>query len=125
MSNFLATILKAWEQRTGPAVFTTVDAVGNPNAVYVGSVWFFDEQSIIIADNYFYKTRANVLGGSSGSLLFITTDGPAYQLKGRLEYHTDGEYFRAMKQSNPDRHPGHAAVVLIVDEVYSGSTQLL
>jgi len=78
----------------------------------------------VVADNYFSKTRANILAGSLGSVLFITKDGQAYQIKGHLEYHTAGAIFDDMKQWNPPRHPGHAAVALNVEQVYSGSQRL-
>ena len=62
---------------------------------------------IVIADNYFAKTKKNILSGSKGSVLFITKDGTAYQAKGTIEYHREGEVFDDMKTWNPEKHPGH------------------
>ncbi|MDD5663124.1 MAG: hypothetical protein PHT71_02550 [Victivallaceae bacterium] len=79
---------------------------------------------IVIADNYFDKTKANILNGSVGTVLFITEDNKAYQVKGTLEYHRDGSMFDFMKCWNPEKHPGHAATVLTPNAVYSGAKKL-
>lgn len=115
----------AWEKREGPIVLTTVDEKGQPNSIYATCVSMFDEETLVVADNYFDKTRRNLKAGSRGSLLFITAEGKSYQVKGRMEYHTEGAVFQDMKKWNPAKHPGHAAAVLIVEEVYSGAKKLL
>ena len=117
-------VIQAWEDRNGPVVLTTVDAEGNPNAIYATCVGRFDESTLVIADNYFDKTRANIKNGSRGSVLFITKGNKAYQVKGVLEYHTEGALFDFMKSWNPEKHPGHAAAVLRVEEVFSGAKKL-
>jgi hypothetical protein len=45
-------------------------------------------------------------------------------LKGRFEYVTAGPVFEEMKRWNPPRHPGVAAAVLHVEEVYNGAERL-
>ncbi|MFA5258381.1 MAG: pyridoxamine 5'-phosphate oxidase family protein, partial [Opitutales bacterium] len=102
-----------------------VDSAGVPNAIYVTCVREYDGNSIVIADNYFNKTRANIQAGSSGSILFITNAGKSYQLKGRIEYHTSGPVYDAMKTWNSDKHPGVAAAALKVERVYCGGEQLV
>jgi len=118
-------VSSAWKARKGPVVFTTVNADGIPNAIYATCVSMFDDETLIVADNYFDKTRTNIFGGTKGSILFITEESTAYQIKGSLEYLKDGEIFDDMKKWNPSEHPGHAAVALRVEEVYSGSEKLL
>jgi len=103
---------------------TTVDENGTPNSIYATCVSKFDDETIVIADNYFDKTQKNIFTGSKGSVLFITDEDKAFQVKGTLEYHKDGEIFDDMKKWNPAKHPGHAAVALKVEEVYSGSEKL-
>lgn len=117
-------VSKAWDARKGPVIFATVDENGIPNAIYATCVSKFDDDTIVIADNYFDKTRKNIFAGSRGSLLFITGEDEAFQLKGTIEYHTEGTVFDDMKQWNPKQHPGNAAAVLKVEEVYSGSEKL-
>ena len=125
MSALPQKVSKAWDGRKGPIIFTTVDENGVPNAIYATCVSKFNEETIVIADNYFGKTRENILAGSKGSILFITDEEQAFQIKGAIEYHKDGEIFEDMKKWNPENHPGHAAAALKVEEVYSGTKKLL
>ena len=118
-------VSKAWDDRKGPAVLTTVDDTGVPNAIYVTCISKFGEDSIVVADNFLDKTRKNILAGSKASLLFITNDGKAFQIKGAVEYHKSGDVFEDMKEWNPKKHPGHAAAAVKVKEVYSGAERLL
>jgi len=46
-------VVEAWEKRNGPVVLTTVDADGTPNSIYATCVSMFDDETIVIADNYF------------------------------------------------------------------------
>lgn len=115
---------QAWDDREGPIVLTTIDAEGNPNAIYATCVRKVSQDMLIVADNFFNKTRANILAGSRGSLLFITKEGTSYQVKGRIEYHTEGSVFDAMKAWNPETLPGHGAAALMVEQVFRGAEQL-
>jgi len=63
--------------------------------------------------------------GSSASFLFITDEDKSYQVKGNIEYLTSGPIFDDMKQWNPEKHPGHAAVAVVVKEIFSGSEKLV
>ena len=116
---------QAWENREGPIILTTVDAEGIPNAIYATCVRKFTQDTWVVADNFFNKTRANILSGSKGALLFITKEGKSYQVKGHIEYHTEGPVFEDMKQWNPTKLPGHAAAALKVEHVFSGGEQII
>ena len=118
-------VSQAWDRRHGPIVLATVDSMGGPNIIYATCVRRYGEDKIVIADNYFSKTKANILAGSKGALLLITDDHTAYQIKGTFEYLTSGEIFDDMKTWLDPKHPGHAAVVLHVEQAFSGATQLL
>lgn len=115
---------QAWINREERSIFTTVDKDGIPNSVYITCTARYGEDLIVVADNYFDKTKKNILSGSPGSVLFITKDGTAYQAKGSVEYHREGKIFEDMKTWNPEKHPGHAAAVLKVEEVYSGAEKI-
>jgi len=118
-------VSKAWDERKGPVIFTTVDEKGIPNAIYATCVNKFDEETLVIADNFFDKTRKNILAGTKGSIVFITDENKSFQVKGAIEYHKDGDIFEDMKKWNPKELSGHAAAVLKVEAVYSGSEKLL
>ena len=117
-------VKEAWGKREGPAILATVDGTGMPNIIYVGAVGLYGDERLVIADNYFDKTRRNIKAGSKGAVLFMTSDKKAYQLKGSLEYHSAGPVFDDMKKWNPPQHPGHAAAALVVVEVYSGAQRV-
>ena len=125
MANLPESVSRAWEDRDGAVVLTTVDESGNPNSIYATCVGKFSEDTLVVADNYFDKTRKNILAGSRGSILFITREGKSFQVKGCIEYVTEGEVFDFMKNWNPEKHPGHAATALKIEEVYSGAKKLL
>ncbi len=116
---------KAWDSRKGPIVFTTVGEKGISNSIYATCVSKYDEGTIVVANNYFDKTQKNILSGSRGSILFITDEGKSYQIKGSIKYYTEGDVFDDMKKWNPEKHPGHGAAAVEVEEVYSGAKKLL
>ena len=118
-------VSKAWEDREGPIILSTVDEDGNPNSIYATCVSKFNEDTIVVANNFFSKTLKNILAGSKGSILFITKEGKSYQIKGSVEYHKEGAVFDDMKKWNPTKLPGHAAAALKVEDVYSGAEKLL
>ncbi|NCD33259.1 MAG: pyridoxamine 5'-phosphate oxidase family protein [Spartobacteria bacterium] len=124
MSKLPESVCRAWENREDAVVFTTVDAEGVPNSIYATCVSKYDDETLVVADNYFDKTRKNILAGSKASMLFITKEGKSFQVKGSVDYVKEGPVFDDMKTWNPQKHPGHAAAALKVEAVYSGSEKL-
>lgn len=118
-------VSEAWDKKDGAIVLSTVDDKGLPNSIYATCVGKFDDETLVVADNYFDKTKKNLQSGSKGSILFITGEGKSFQVKGTMEYHTDGPVFDDMKKWNPAKHPGHGAAALKVEEVYSGAKKLI
>ena len=110
--------------RSGPVILATLSPDGTPNIIYATCVSAFGSDRLVVADNYFDKTRKNIQAGSRGALLFRSKTGKAFQVKGVLEYHTEGEVFAHMQTWNPPQHPGHAAVALRIEAVYSGAEKL-
>jgi len=117
-------VTEAWDSRKGPAIFATVDEDGTPNVIYVGCLGRRGDDTLVVADNYFDKTRRNIKAGSKGAFLFMGGDGKPYQVKGSIEYHTEGPVFDEMKVWNPQQHPGNAAAALKVEAVYAGAEKL-
>ncbi|MCP3941493.1 MAG: pyridoxamine 5'-phosphate oxidase family protein [Desulfobacteraceae bacterium] len=118
-------VSKAWENRKGPIILSTVNNKGIPNSIYATCVSKYNDDIIVIANNYFSKTLKNIEDNSKGSILFITKEDKSYQVKGSIEYHKNGLVFEDMKKWNPKNYPGHAAAALKVEEVYSGAEKLL
>ena len=118
-------LVQAWEKREGPLVLSTVSNDKQPNAIYATCVSLFEDNTILVADNYLNKTKQNVLDGSYGSALFISDEYKSFQLKGPLQYVTEGRYFQNMKTWNPDKHPGKGVVVLKIEQAFSGAEKIL
>ena len=118
------TVKQAWTKREGPVVLATVNNEGIPNIIYATCVSLYGDERLVVADNYFDKTRANIKADSKAAVLFITGDSKAYQLKGTVEYLTSGPIFDDMKSWNPPEHPGHAAAAIVVEEVFSGAERI-
>jgi len=125
MSAMSTDLIQAWENREGPIVLVTVNADGTPNAIYATCVGKYDDSTLVVADNYFNKTRENILGANhQGCILFMAKGGKACQVKGTIEYHREGPIFDCMKSWNPKQHPGNAAAALKVTSAFSGAKQL-
>ena len=124
MSKLPDIICSAWEGREGPTVFATADKNGDPNTIYVTSIKLLEEGKVVIANNFFQKTRANIASDSKGAVLFITKEGKSYQLKGSLEYFESGAIYEDMRQWADPQYPRVAAAVLNVEEAYSGSGKI-
>ena len=124
MTGLPESVRHAWEDRDDPVILATVNENGVPNIIYVTCVGMYADDRLVVADNYFDKTRKNALRGGAGSMLFRDKKGITYQVKGTLEYHSKGEIFDFMKKWNPQQHPGHAALALKVEAVFSGAEQL-
>ena len=114
----------AWNQREARMIFTTVSSSGEPNAVWVLCVDKLDDQRILIANNFFNKTLENIKAGSQGSLLFIAPEREAYQIKGSLEYYTDGPIYKNMKNWLDPKFAGVGAVILNIESIYYGAEKV-
>lgn len=119
-----AVVAEAWATRVGPAVLATVGDDGQPNLIYTKFIRRYDATRFVIADNLMGKTFHNIQAGSTGALLFLTRAGRSFQLKGGLQYHQQGPLFEDMKSWNPPHLNGRAAVVLVLEEVYTGADRL-
>jgi len=115
----------AWKLHKKEVVFTTVSKDGIPNSVYVAIIFLQDENTIVIADNKFDKTNKNIADGSSASVLFITEEYAAYQIKGSIKCYTEGPIYDAMKKANKEGYPGHKAVAINIEEVFKGAEKLV
>ncbi len=118
-------VSEAWQNKQDAIVFSTVNADGTPNSIYVTCVSMYNETQVLVANNFFSKTLENIQAGSKGSILFITKEDKSFQLKGMLSYFTEGELFDDMKKWNPTRLPGHGVAVLEIQEVFAGAQKLL
>ncbi|MCK5768613.1 MAG: pyridoxamine 5'-phosphate oxidase family protein [Candidatus Atribacteria bacterium] len=103
--------------------FGTATLDGNPNINMVGSKKIQDDETIILADNYFNKTLANIRKNNKGTLLTKRAkDKLWYQLKGTYEYISEGPEYEELKQwvkSVKETLPAKGMIVFKVNEIYN------
>jgi predicted pyridoxine 5'-phosphate oxidase superfamily flavin-nucleotide-binding protein len=110
-------------------VVSTASKAGVPNAVPIGIMKFHDDETLIVVDNYFLKTRENInrnpwvaitcwdMEEKDGKL--ITKDG--FQLKGKVKIEDNGplyEKIRAEVKAINANLPAKAIVLVKVEEIY-------
>jgi predicted pyridoxine 5'-phosphate oxidase superfamily flavin-nucleotide-binding protein len=117
-------VASAWLEREGPLVLTTVDDNGMPNAIYIGVAKMITDGRLAVADNYFYKTIANIRSKCKASILFITKNRKSYQIKGRIDYHSEGPLYEEMLTWADPKHPRKGVAVMNPEEVYKGKERL-
>ena len=98
MKKLPESVSRAWDEREPICVLTTVAPDGTPNTIYVGVVGLFDDSTFFVTNNYFHKTKENILSGSTASLLFFTKERKSFQIKGPIELQDSGPIFDEMKR---------------------------
>ena len=99
-------------------VFVTVSEDGRPNAVPVQSILIKDPSTILIGDNFFKKTSANLQKGNSNVAICSWVGREGYQVKGVANYTTEGSDYEAIKQIISEKLPRKGCVTVKVTEVY-------
>ncbi|MGD8960703.1 MAG: pyridoxamine 5'-phosphate oxidase family protein [Desulfobacteraceae bacterium] len=108
-------------------VLATASPEGIPNAVPVGAKKLIDEETILISDQFFNKTLANLKANPQVSLTFWEGH-EGYQLKGSVTIETSGQRFEetarwieglSHKVGFPLQSKG--AVILQIAEIYGVS----
>ena len=85
--------IKESMQGTKIAFLATASTDGVPNVVPIGAFKFLDDETLLISDQYFGKTLANLKGNPKIALVWWGEKG-GYQIKADITIHTDDEIFR-------------------------------
>ena len=72
---------------------STASKDGLPNVVPIGAAKFLDDETLLISDQYFGKTLANLRENPRIALAWWG-EKEGYQVKADITIHTDGEIFR-------------------------------
>ena len=106
----------------------TTDARAVANVVYVSYLKYQDDETIIIADNKFGKTRQNLNTNSKLSFVVLDTDTKkSYQVKGTVTSYSEGEQYQSVVDWVHVKHPQttpFAALYVEVEEVFCGSEKI-
>jgi len=125
MNTLPQAFLDAWENREPRMIFSTVDTNGEPNSVWVLCVKLLNHHQVLIANNFFNKTLDNINNNSRGSLLMIAPEREAYQIKGSLNYYTEGTVYDEMKAWLDPKFAGVGATILNIESIYYGAEKIL
>jgi uncharacterized protein len=117
-------VLAAWKEREGPVVLVTVDGERIPNAIYASIAHVLSDGRLAVADNYFEKTKSNIENGTKASLLFITKNRKAYQIKGAIDYFAGGPLYEEMLTWADPKHLRKGVAVLNAQQIFRGKDRL-
>jgi predicted pyridoxine 5'-phosphate oxidase superfamily flavin-nucleotide-binding protein len=103
------------------AFFATSSEEGVPNVVPIAAFRVLDDATLLISDQFFNKTLANMKENPMAALSWWGEKG-GFQIKGEVTIHTDGEIWQEdiawMKELRPSLKP-KGAVVLKITGVYT------
>ena len=92
-----------------------------PNVIYMTYLKVVYDQTVLMADNYFNKTRDNILNNGKVAFAVLDDEKGSFQIKGTAERLTEGPMFDEVQKWCPDRLPRVAAVVMHVEDIYNGA----
>ncbi len=106
-----------------PLPIATADKTGKPNVVFVTMWKILDDETLLIVDNFFNKTRKNI--GENPNMAAVVFDGDAkksYQLKGTVTVENKGDKYAAAKEmADAKKLPGKAAVLFHIKEIFDAT----
>jgi len=76
--------------------FSTVNKNGTPNVVPIASKKIVNDDTILVIDTFFKKTKENILQNKNVSIA-MWEGSKGYQIKGLSTYHSNGETFDEAK----------------------------
>lgn len=100
------------------AWLATATKDGTPNVVVVAALRLLDDETLLISDQYFLKTLANLTENPKAAVSWWSDKG-GFQVKGTAAVHTGGPVFKDnvewMKVKWPRYTPKGAVLVKITD----------
>lgn len=111
-------------EKVPTVILSTATLDGTPNAVPVGAKQIIDDETLLISDQFFNKTLANMKSNPKVAVSFW--DGhEGYQVKGTVTIETSGDRFEKTarwieEMGNKVGFPlvSKGAVILKIDEIY-------
>jgi len=104
--------------------FATVSAEGVPNIFNIGAKYLFDDETIIVVDNYMKKTLSNILENSNVSIL-IRRERESYQIKGKCSYKQKGKVYEEAKKwikAIAEKYPAKGVLIIKVEDIYNAAS---
>ncbi len=106
-----------------PLPIATSDKTGKPNVVFVTMWKVLDDETLLIVDNFFNKTRKNIEVNPNMALVVYDSDAKkSYQLKGTVGIENKGDKYKIAKEmADSKKLPGKAAIIFNVKEIYDAT----
>jgi uncharacterized protein len=105
------------------AYVATATTDGVPNVVPIGFIKPLDDKTVLIADSYMVKSRANLEANPKVSFVVQDAARYPYQFKGSVEIYKEGEHYDMVvnwvKEVSPLAPKPKAAIVITIKEIYS------
>jgi len=101
--------------------FSTADKNGMPNVVPIASKKILNNDTILVIDTFFKKTKENILQNKSVSIA-MWKGSEGYQIKGLSTYHSKGKTFEEGKDWILKLKPNKivkGVVEIKITEIYS------
>jgi len=110
-------------EKQKPVPIATASKSGVPNVVFVGLLKIVDDETLMIADNFFYKTAQNLAENPKISVLCYNGETKkSFQIKGNATVYKQGVDYEAMKtwvHGVNNKLPAKACVMVKITEIYN------
>lgn len=110
-------------EKQKPVPIATASKSGVPNVIFVGLLKIVDDETLMIADNFFYKTAANLKENPKVSILCYSSETKkSFQIKGRAEVHVKDKVHDEMimwVHGINNKLPAKSAVIVKIEEIYN------
>ena len=110
-------------EKQKPVPIATASKSGVPNVVFVGLLKIIDDETLMLADNFFYKTAQNLEENPKISVLCYNGETKkSFQIKGTVTVSKEGVDYEAMKSwvhGVNNKLPAKACAMVKVTEIYN------
>ncbi len=110
-------------EKQKPVPIATASKSGVPNVVFIGLLKIVDDETLMIADNFFYKTASNLKENPKISVLCYSSETKkSFQIKGNATLSKEGENFNQMREwvhGINNKLPAKACVMVKITEIYN------
>ena len=110
-------------EKQKPIPIATASKSGVPNVVFVGLLKIVDDETLMLADNFFNKTAQNLIENPKIAILCYNSETKkSFQIKGNVTLCKEGENFATMKawvHGVNDKLPAKACVMVKITEIYN------
>ena len=110
-------------EKQKPVPIATASRSGIPNVVFVGLLKIIDDETLMIADNFFYKTAQNLEENPKISILCYNSESKkSFQIKGNVTVTKEGPDFDAMRawvHGINNKLPAKSCAIVKITEIYN------